>query len=137
MPLYDYRIASGYNVALASLSNIETLADSDGKKFRAPYAIASYDPGVFRIRGDGTIYTAGYGTLVWLFAVLTRQQWNKLSADYCAGGYSGKVTVYTRTVSNTYARFNAVLHLRKLSESERRIKHLSNYEVRLTRMVAL
>lgn len=137
MPLYDYRIASGYGVALASLTNLETIADSDGKKFKAPYAIASYDPGVFRIRGDGTIYTAGYGTLVWLLPVVTRKQVVKLQTDYCAGGYSGKVTVYSRTVSDSYARYNAVLHLPKLSDSQRRMKYIENYAARLTRMVAL
>ena len=137
MPLYDYRIGAGYNVALASLTNVETITDSDGYKMRAPYAILTYNAGQFRIRTDGTAYQAGYGSLTWVFAVVTRAQMAKLSTDYCAGGYSGKVTIYTRTTTSTYARYNAVLLLPNPAETQRMMKHIREYAVRLTRLVAL
>lgn len=137
MPLYDYRISAGYNVAAASLTNVETIADSDGKKLRAPYAVLAYNAGQFRIRTDGTVYQAGYGAISWVFAVVTRAQVAKLSTDYCAGGYSGKVTIYTRTTTSTYARYNAVILLPNPAETQRMMKHIRDYTIRLTRMVAL
>jgi hypothetical protein len=136
MAFYQYAIASGYSVALNSLTNIETISVS-GRRFTAPKALGSFDPGIFRVRPDGTLYLAGYPSQRWLFEVITFAQYNYLRSTYCAGGYAGKVTVYTRPGTEAYARYNAVLRLPKPVDHEDAFFAFKQHGALLTKMVAL
>lgn len=122
MPLFDYRIAVNWNVALNSLVNIETItATGDTRRFFAPQGFGNRNAGLFRIRGDMSIYIAGSASDIWLFRPMTWFQYQYWRATYCGGGYSGLVTIYTPTALNangefTYTRYNAVTHLPKENE---------------------
>lgn len=134
--LYDYQLAVGNNNA-AGLVNIQTITPAGDRAFWPPDAFSSYDPGTFRIRGDGTVTLAGFASTTWVFGVLTRAQLTYLSDTYCSGGWSGLVTVRTRIGRTTYANYNAVLTLTKPRDSQRRFTKFLDYRVEFTRMVAL
>jgi len=130
-------IAAGYNNAIA-LAAIEAITPPGDRPFVAPRALGLYDPGQFRIRGDGTLYTAGFASAQWLFSAITQLQVRYLMETYCANGYSGKVTVSTRTDDpDSYANYNAVMLLPKLSESDKKFARFRNYAATFTRMTAL
>ncbi|PJF39128.1 MAG: hypothetical protein CUN54_09395, partial [Phototrophicales bacterium] len=88
----------------------------------------------FRIRADGTIYIAGFGSMSLLLPAITWAQYEHLRTTYAAGGYSGLVTVGTRTTGDTYANYNAVLRLPTPEEMERQFTHWLGVPLRLTRM---
>ncbi len=134
---YQYAIASGYNVALAGLANWESLL-AGGRYFYPPQGFGSFNPGIYRVRGDGTLYIAGFGEIEWVMRYFLYAQHRLLMTSYCNTGYSGKVTIYTKTDNaSAYARYNAVMVLPKLSESQTNFKILENYKIRFTRMEAL
>lgn len=137
-PFYLYAIAPLWNVALASLTNFESLSISGEPALKVGGMYGTYDPGVMRIRGDGTLYLAGYPSCALPFPGITRGQVRYLSVTFCNNGYSGKVTIYTRLDDPaTYARYNAVMRLPKLSESQKRWSSFQDYIVRFDRLVAL
>lgn len=137
IPRYAYKLAAGYNNA-AGLVNIESITPSGDKAFYPPQGVGAYDPGQFRIRGDGTVYVSGFAATEWLFSKITRAQVRYLQTTYCNSGWSGKVTVATKTDNiNTYANFNAVMVLTKLPESQRNFTIYRDYVVRFTRMEAI
>lgn len=131
----DYRIGAGYNVALNSLVNIETIQPANDRYFVVVNSFGSYDPGVQRIRGDGLGYFAGFASLIWRFAGMTFAQHTYLRNTYCAGGYTGKVTIYTRLDNfSTYARYNAILDVRKLPELRKRVNAFADVDVIFRRL---
>lgn len=135
--LFQYAIASGYNVALAALSNWESLT-AGGRRFYAPRMYGSFNPGIYRVRGDGTIYIAGFGSCVWMMDILRYAQYRLLQTSYCSSGYSGLVTIYTQTdVPGTYARYNAVMTLPKHSESTPNDFIFEHAPIHFTRLEAL
>lgn len=88
IPQYDFRIASGYNMPLGSLTNVELLKPTNDKYFYPP--IALYDPGQFIVRGDGQLYIAGYPSVQWAWTGnpggrVTRAQARLLMTNYCGG----------------------------------------------------
>jgi hypothetical protein len=110
MPFYDYRIAVGSSVALASLSNIEDVL----YPYTAPLRIAPRSQpvnlypvrttlGSGRERGDGMI------AHVWEFTALRQSAVQYLLHTLLfSSGVSTAVTIYTRLHSTgTYARYNA------------------------------
>lgn len=133
----DYRIAAGWNVALGSLVNIESiLPGGDTYRFKAPQAYGAYNAGQYRTRGDGQIYLAGYPSLAWTFGVLTRLQFEYLRTTYCNGGFSGKVTIYTTLGSSAYARMNSVMILPTPAGTDGAFYAFKNYSAQMTRLVA-
>ncbi len=106
-PIQDYRIAAGHNVALGSLSNIETIKPTNDKYFFSPQAIGNYDPGQPNVRGDGLYSFSGQPSVDWFFAAATRKQLAYARTTWANGGWSGYVTIYTTTGDETYARYNA------------------------------
>lgn len=137
-PFYNYMIGAGWNVALVSLTNFESLSISGEPPLKVGGMYGTYDPGLMRIRGDGTVYLAGYGSCALPFPGITRGQVRYLSTTFCNSSYSGKVTIYTRLDDPaTYARFNAIMRLPKLSESQKRWAAFQDYVVRFDRLVAL
>lgn len=136
-PKYDYRIAATYNVALASLTNVENIRATNDKLFIAPNGYDGYNPGEFAIRGDGTDYIAGYATDKWFFQYMTRAQYSYWQTTFCGGAFSGKVTIYTRIGSTTYARYNAICHLPPPATLRQRNGTWREINVTFTHMVAL
>jgi hypothetical protein len=117
-PFFDYRIGAGENMALLSLINIESIKPTNDRNFYAPMAYGFSAPGVRRGRLDGVGFRSGFTHVVWYFKVATRAQYEYLSTTYCAGGYSGKVTIYTTTGKSSYARYNAVIDIPATEETQ-------------------
>lgn len=141
----NHQLAAGNNNA-AGLSAIETILAGYGSINNLfpsvpPKTWGTYDPGQLQIRAGGLSTFSGYPTLPWPFGFIIWAQIEGLKTNFCSGGYSGLVTVKTRTDTHgTYANFNAVINLPKLSDfNERQIKRtgIENYVIRFTRMVAL
>jgi hypothetical protein len=142
-PRYDYRIGAGWNLPLGSLTNIENIKPTGDVNFYPPRSFGTYNPGQYRIRGDGQVYTAGFPTLDWPWfgnpeGRLTPAQAYKLSTDYCNGGQSGKVTIYSKQKqSNIYLRSNAVMILSPYPESGVNFGNFGRFVAHMTRLVNL
>jgi hypothetical protein len=109
----EYKIAVGWD-NVAGLTTLEGLTVTDDiQPFIYPKGVKQFDAGIRKTRADGTDYFVGWGSTRWVFGVLTWRQWAYIKQTFCAGGYSGNVTVRTRTSGLTYANFNAVLKLPK------------------------
>ena len=143
IPRYDFRIASGYNQPLGSLVNIETIVPTGDQAFYPPVSYGEYDPGTFKLRGNGRLYLSGHASTAWAWTGnpggrLTPAQDRYLSDTYAGGGRDGTVTIYSpMEVQGTYARYNAVMTLPKLPEAGRNFHNLQTYTVRFTRLEAL
>lgn len=108
----QHAIAAGYNVALNSLANIEQIKPGgDPYYFVAPQVIPHGSPGERIGRLTGVGFRRGFAYVDWLFAVMTRLQYEYLKTTYASGGYSGLVTVFTTVSGSTYARYNAVIDI--------------------------
>lgn len=117
MPFFSYLIAANYNVALASLVNIETITPTNDRAFYPPMAYGYASPGVRKGRLNGLGFRAGFPRVVWFFKAATRGQYEYLSTTYCGGSLSGLVTIYTTVGKSTYARYNAVMDLPATEEA--------------------
>jgi hypothetical protein len=136
MPLFEYKIAAGYNNT-AGLVNIESITPGGSVPFVPPVGMDGYSAGTRRVRGDGTDYIAGYASTAWQFSLLYWAQLDYLADTYCAGGWSGKVTIRTRTGRAVYANYNAVIKLPMPSESQRLFIVWRDVVVRFVRLVAI
>ena len=134
MSFYDYRLAVGSSVALASLSNVEDILYPYTKPLRLPprsnvvnlYPVRTI-MGSGRERGDGTVFHA------WEFDALPAQAVNFLLYSYLfsGGAISTAVTLYTKRhdMNNAYARFNAYAVLPVPGQD---LEHLRNGVCRVT-----
>lgn len=104
------KIAAGWDVVSGSLTLLTSISVS-GQPIFGPEVIRHYNPGIYKIQGNGLVKTIGYKSVKWHFGILTYDQWAYLSTTYCSGGYSGKVTVSTNLGTSTYVRMNAILIL--------------------------
>ncbi|RMG82108.1 MAG: hypothetical protein D6712_15230 [Chloroflexi bacterium] len=109
MALTDNKIASGHNNT-AGLTLIEELTDSDGVLFYPVNDRYQYQPGEFITRGDGIVIPIGLPTLQWQ-SHLTLAQWDYIYTSLLGNTYSGTVTIRTRTTTDTYANYNAILSI--------------------------
>lgn len=109
--LYDYRIATGHNVALGSLTVVSSIS-----QFRhvAPISqpVPPFPQRVMLLSGR----QVGYGRIdhEWVFPILPPAALDKLIDDYLVTSSavvaSKAVTIYTRLHDRlTYARYNAYL----------------------------
>lgn len=135
MALYDYRIAAGWNVALGSLTNIETIVPSGSRRFFAPVAQPLFDPGIEKNPGDGSVSFSGYPEVTWLFDAMHNLQYFYLRDTVLSGLYRGKVTIYTRLATTTYSRKNAWMNLPKPNELQPRPDGFTNVSIRMLRLV--
>ena len=118
MALYDYQIAAGHNNA-AGLANVETLTDAGGNLFKPPSALGTYQAGEVVPTLSGSIAVVGSAFVVWNWTMLTTQ-YAYLKTTYCAGGYTGLVTIRTATEQYAvYANYNARLILPQVGELQR------------------
>jgi hypothetical protein len=143
MKRYSYALAVGYNVALVSLVNVQDITISGQKKIYPPQSFGTYRPGTFKMRGDGLYSTVGWPFLRWGWrgnpgGWITYGQARYFNTTYCAGGYSGKVTIYSMTQTfNTYERYNAVMQLPYIDEAEPNFKIFQGFEIKFIRLEAL
>lgn len=111
MPYQDYKIASGWNNA-AGLANIETQFPRYQNK---PLIVRGrgFNPGIKRIRADFQVYATGKQTIRWRFRVMSIAQYNYFMSNYTTGGnsYSGKNTIRTKNVGDTYANYSVTSQL--------------------------
>ncbi len=137
-PWQEYAIAAGWNNT-ALLKTIESITPPSDRPFYPVNGYSSFNPGAIRIRGDGSIYLAGYPSCGWRFSAMTRKQYQYLMSTYTVGGnsYSGKVTIRTRKDDGTFANYNAVLLLPILPEVQRVLKLYRDVEIRFSRLVAI
>lgn len=137
MPVEDYRIGVGYNVALVDLVNIELIIPTGDIAFYPPNGYWHHSPGVRKGRGNGLGFYAGYDSVRWQIDVVTQKQNQYLRDTYCSGGFSGQVTIYTRIGTIAYARFNAVMDLPE-TQNERQLGNwFEGYQIVFTRLIAL
>lgn len=134
MSFYDYRLAVGSSVALASLSNVEDILYPYTKPRRIPphsqpvnlYPVRTI-LGSSRERGDGTVFHS------WQWDALPAQAINFFLYSYLfsGGAISTAVTLYTKRhdANNTYARYNAFAVLPMPGQD---LEHLRNGVCRLT-----
>jgi hypothetical protein len=138
----DYRIASGFDVALADMLPIE----NSFPFFRNhPFQVSgrgTYDPGIIRVRGDQLTTTTGIETVTWVITVLSIDQYTHWQKFYATGGegQSGKVTIYTPVENSSFTggggldnflRINARFFLPSPATLEKRQGGYLNAEVRL------
>lgn len=113
------QIAVGNNNT-AGLVAWESLT-ADGINFLPVRQYATYDIGETRTRLNGRPYFAGVSRTQFLASAITLAQYKYLKTTYCAGGYSGLVTINIRTDDPaTYADYNATMILPKESELDYR-----------------
>ena len=139
MPTFtDYRIAAGHNNA-AGLTKLGKITPSGDIPFTEPTAKLNYSPGTARLRLDAGIYAAGFKSQEWTLGFVTLKQYDYLKTTYCAGGYSGLVTVRTRWNSGSYANYNATLQLPTEAQLEqfRGGNKWVNVPVKLMNLVAI
>ncbi len=142
-PVYDYKIGAGYNLPDGSLVNIETITPAGDTAFYPPVSYGLYNPGDFKDRQDGITYLSGFASTQWIWTGspggrITKAQARYLQDTYCAGGYSGTVTINSQTDNpGTYGRFNAVMKLPKLPDAGKNFAIFQQYAVSFTRLEEL
>jgi len=136
MARYSYKLAAAYNNA-AGLANIESIVPTSDRAFFSPVVFNNYKPGVRKGRTDGLLYMAGWASSFWILPVVTRPQFAYLQTTYCAGGFSGKVTVATRINLVAYANYNAILTLPDPEQLQRHFKYYEDVRLDFTRMIPL
>jgi len=103
-----YALAAGHG---GSPTDVRTLTDANSVKFHAPLGLPFYNPGEPAIRGDQSVYMRGVAIHQWQWGMLFAQ-FVYLKTTYCAGGYSGLVTIASRWGSATvYTNYNATMVL--------------------------
>lgn len=112
-PQYDYRLASGWNVALASMTNIETLLLAVVPLRRLPPAsVLDRYPQRATVL-SGRTFGDGPARLEWRWDVLPMAALRRIQDTYLSGSVvSAQVTVYTRDPdagATSYVRANAYL----------------------------
>lgn len=116
MPAFtSYSLAAAWNNA-AGLVVVGLITPSSHIPFFEPVVRPSWNPGITRIRLDALTYQAGYDSQEWLFQFMTFAHYAYFRTTYCAGGYSGKVTIRTRYQTNAYFNANAIAVLPPATE---------------------
>lgn len=112
MPLYDYRWATGHNVTLNSLVNVET--DLASFATPGPLVVARSQPvnpfGEITTSLDGVVVRDGQTTHEWLIDVLSAAGVKYIEDTYMSTNESTAITIYTRRHNReAYQRYNAFL----------------------------
>ncbi len=127
-----YCIVAGHNNQ-ATVVNVETIVPTgDSRAYCAPHGWGNYDPGIARVRGDGSITYAGKARTRWIFRVMTHYGYS-----YALATWEGAVTIKTRTSSSTYSYFNALCHVPKLSEQQTKWMNLIDISLEFTDLIAV
>lgn len=138
MPVYQFKIAAGWDQPIGSLVNVETIIPSGSRYFYAPDVYPGYDNGKENVRGDGMVSYNGFPSVPWRFMRLLKPQWYYLYHDINGDSNTGKVTINTLTNINSatpsYTRLNAIMELPKLSQSQKNFDNIGPYTVNMTRL---
>lgn len=138
MARYSYSLGAGHNLPLGSLTNVEMITPTGDVAFYAPQSWGNYDPGQYKMRGDGIVYTSGHEVTHWRWRSMTRKQYQYLQDTYCNGGQSGTVTAYTLLDNpGTYERCNATMILPKLPDAGPNFSRYTNVDVLLVKLERL
>lgn len=131
MPIYDFRIAAGWDVALGSLTNVETIVTSDHRHFYPPDVYPGYDDGHENVRGDEMVAYNGFPLLPWRFSIFYSIQRYYLYHTINGDSNTGKVTIYTLTNKGdtTYTRGNAIMYLPPLAQAQKNYTMVGPYTV--------
>ena len=137
MPAFhDYKIAAGWNNA-GGLVNIGTIIPPGNIRFFEPVARGNWNPGLRRVGLDGHVSTAGFRSQIWLIQSMTYAQYDYLLSTFCAGGFSGNVTVRTRFRTTGYANYNAILEVPAADELDDTGRNYFSVRLLLKRLVAI
>lgn len=132
-----YALAPGWN-NIEDLVVIEGLTPFGGTEIQQFQGWATYDPGQFIIRGDSSLYIAGYPTALWKFGWLSRDQLYYFMTTYGNAGYSGQVTVATTSdIPDVLTIYNAIMIIDKLPNQNNYFGQYLDATIRFTRMVAI
>lgn len=104
-----YGLAAGHNNA-AGLVNLKTLVVS-GIPFPPVQANEFASPGQLVERADGSVTFDGRPAVEWLLMAVDPVIYAYIRTTWCAGGYSGLVTVRTTLDGTIYANYNARLRV--------------------------
>lgn len=135
----EFSLAAGWNNA-GSLVRIESITPSGDRSFVAPDGWSQFDLGVEKLRFDRLSTIVGFPATAWVWGGLTRKQYAYLVSTYSLGGvsYRGKVTVRTiKADGQTYANYNAIIDIPKLSTETRRGGAYENVKVNFLGLVAI
>lgn len=141
MPIYSYAWATGHDVALASLTNIETdLATYAPGRTLAPrtQAVARFPQRLISLDG----VEVGFGDISheWTFAALPADAFQYIVSTYCNSDGSGAaVTIYTRRHDlDNYGRYNAYLaYPQPIEDYSYRNQYVLDVRLRFTGLEAL
>ena len=134
MPIQEYSIAVGFNNAV-NLVNLETIIIENRPLIVK--GVGNYRQGEVVVQTNGRYAFIGYPSIKWIFDVLSRAQYVYLKDTYCAGSYSGDVTIRTRTDGNSYSNFNAVLTLPFTDDVTKVFRAYTGITATLTRLEAI
>lgn len=133
MPVYQFKIAAGWNQPTGSLVNVELIKPTGGKYFYPPDVYPGYDNGSENVRGDQMVAYNGFPSVPWRFMLLYKYQWYYLYHNINGDSNSGQVTINTLTningVTPTYTRLNAIMDLPKLSSTQKNFDNVGPYTV--------
>lgn len=129
----QYAIGAGYNVALDSLSRFESLS-AGGRYFVLVEGRGSFNQGERQSDGEGLDIFEGYSLTTWTLKVMTYAQLDYLRSTYCAGGWSGKVTIYTTLGGIAFYRRNAVMKLELPYNVNGKFQAIREFPIQMTRL---
>lgn len=135
--LGSHSIAANYNVALLSLANIARIRPTNDIYFWEPMVIGHGSPGLRKRRLNGLGFLSGYSYVEWLFAVMTRLQYEYWHDTLLGGAFSGKVTVYTTVSGIDYARYNAIADLPETAAIPNAYYAYQNVPIRFSHLVPI
>jgi hypothetical protein len=133
MAFQSYSIGVGYNVALGSLTNAETVFRS-GVYFALVKGRGSFNPGERLTRGNGRDFFEGYSSLIWLVDVNIYSVLDSLRTTYCAGGWDGEITINTTLGGIAYARRNSIMKLTPPNEVDGEFMAMKRYPIIMTKI---
>lgn len=135
MPIQSYQIAPNWDNE-ASFVYWENLTDGSGNKFPPIASLGEYTLGQDVLRGDGSLTFDGLPEVIWTVSDLLQSQFDYLKSTYCAGGYSGKVTIATRINSELYSHYNGWLYLPRNYRIDPQTGWISELKISIRRLKA-
>lgn len=138
---YQYAVGSVQGLPLGSLTYVEDIT-AGGVQCYPPQGFGGYRAGLEAWRGNGVGNYQGFESTDWKWTgqggngYITYAQANALRSAI-GNVWSGTVTVYTKTTSNTsYALYDGVMTIYQIADSGANFKSFNRFGVRLTHLVA-
>lgn len=141
MALYLYALGSGWDVPLVNLTNVESIKPTGQRALYPPQGFGTYAPGDDVVDVNGELSQSGYPASKWVWTgtpsgYITYAGARTLRTMIAGSAWSGKATVYTKTVTETsYERYNVWMFFQHFEESAPNFKIFGRFKIDLTRMV--